>query len=454
MFTSIDPATGAELATYEEHDRPEMERRVTRSHEAWQDWARTSMEERTTVAAHVAELLERDREEHAALMTQEMGKPIRQARAEADKCAWLARHFAEAGPDYLAPEPVETEAAYSAVRYDPLGPILAIMPWNFPYWQVLRFGIPAIVAGNTVLLKHAENVMGTAVRIEELFTEAGLPDGVFQTLMIDRELVPEVLADDRVRAVTLTGSVGAGQSVAQAAGRHGKKSVLELGGSDPFIVLEDADVERAAEVGVQARLLNSGQSCIAAKRFLVVDAVADAFIEAMRARMDGATVGDPTDEATDVGPIARSDLREQLDDQVQRTIAGGGRAVLGGHVVDGPGFFYAPTLLIDVEPGQAAADEETFGPAAAVLRLPDEDAAIARANASVYGLGASVWTADLDRAHRIVPQLEAGAVSVNDLVKSDPRLPFGGVKMSGYGRELGAAGAREFTNIKSVWMQP
>ncbi len=454
MFTSIDPATGKELARYEEHDRPEMERRIARSYGAWQDWARTSMEGRTTVASRVAELLDRDREEHAALMTREMGKPIRQGRAEADKCAWLARHFADAGPGYLAPDPIETEAAYSAVRYDPLGPILAIMPWNFPYWQVLRFAIPALVAGNTVLLKHAENVMGTAVRIEQLLTEAGLPDGVFQTLMIDRGLVPEVLADDRVRAVTLTGSVGAGQSVAQAAGRHAKKSVLELGGSDPFIVLEDADVARAAEVGVQARLLNSGQSCIAAKRFLVVDAVADAFIEAMRAGMDALTVGDPTDDATDVGPIARSDLREQLDDQVQRTIAGGGRAVLGGHVIEGPGYFYAPTLLVGVAPGQAAADEETFGPAAAVLRLPDEDAAIARANASVYGLGASVWTADLDRARRIVPQLEAGAVSVNDLVKSDPRLPFGGVKKSGYGRELGAAGAREFTNVKSVWMQP
>lgn len=454
MFTSIDPATGEELASYEEHDRTETGRRITRSYEAWQGWARTSMEERTAVAARIAECLERDREEHAALMTREMGKPIRQAHAEADKCVWLARHFAEAGPGYLVPEPVETEAAYSAVHYDPLGPILAIMPWNFPYWQVLRFAIPAIVAGNTVLLKHAENVMGTAVRIEELLTEAGLPDGVLQTLMIDRELVPEVLADDRVRAVTLTGSVGAGQSVAEAAGRHGKKSVLELGGSDPFIVLEDADVECAAQVGVQARLLNSGQSCIAAKRFLVVESVADAFVEAMRDRLDAARVGDPTDEATDVGPIARSDLREQLDDQVRRTIAGGGRAVLGGHVVDGPGFFYAPTLLVDVAPGQAAADEETFGPAAAVLRLPDENAAIDRANASVYGLGASVWTADLDRAHRIVPQLEAGAVSVNDLVKSDPRLPFGGVKMSGYGRELGAAGAREFTNVKSVWMQP
>lgn len=453
MFESVNPATGEVVGTHPVHTPGELEARLGASHGAAARWACTPVEQRAGLLVRIADLLERDREEHALLMTHEMGKPIGQARGEVDKCAWACRHYAAQAPDLLAPRPVATEAAYSAVHLDPVGPVLAIMPWNFPYWQVLRFAAPTLVAGNTVLLKHAENVMGVATRIEALLREAGAPDGVFTNLAIERPTVADVIADRRVRGVTLTGSVGAGRAVAEAAGRHGKKSVLELGGSDPFVVLDDADLEGAAEVGVQSRLLNAGQSCIAAKRVVVVDAVADALVDALAERMAGQRVGDPRDEATDVGPMARADLRGQLAGQVDRSIAAGATLVMGGRTVAGPGFYYEPTLLVGVEPGHAVAEEETFGPALAVLRVPNEDAAVGLANASTYGLGASLWTQDLERATRLVPQLHAGVVAVNDLVRSDPRLPFGGVKDSGYGRELGEAGALEFVNVRAVTMR-
>jgi succinate-semialdehyde dehydrogenase / glutarate-semialdehyde dehydrogenase len=452
-FVAINPATEQEVGRHPAHDDTEVEHRLARSWSAFGEWRRVSLDERGTVLRDVAAGLERRREDLATLMTAEMGKPITAARAEVDKCAWVCRHYADHAADYLASEDVATEARTSYVRYDPLGPVLAVMPWNFPLWQVFRAAAPALAAGNTMLLKHASNVPGCAVAIEDLFAEAAAPEGAFTTLMIGSGRVAEVIADRRVRGVTLTGSEHAGRAVASQAGDRLVPTVLELGGSDAFVVLDDADVGRAAEVGATSRLINNGESCIAAKRFIVVDAVADVFVEALAGHIAAARVGDPADDDTEVGPLARADLRDDLDDQVRRTVAAGATVVTGGDPIDGPGFFYAPTVLDGVSPQMAAGAEETFGPVAAVLRVPDEAAAIATANASAYGLGASVWTEDRKRGERVAADLEAGCVFVNQLVKSDPRVPFGGVKDSGYGRELGRAGARAFTNVKTVWVE-
>jgi succinate-semialdehyde dehydrogenase/glutarate-semialdehyde dehydrogenase len=385
-------------------------------------------------------------------MVEEMGKPIGAAEAEVAKCAWACRHYAENGEALLAPRTVVTDASRSFVRFDPLGPVLAVMPWNFPFWQVFRFAAPALMAGNVGLLKHASNTTGCAFAIERIFAEAGLPDGTFQVLAIRSHAVERVIRDPRVRAVTLTGSEPAGRAVSAAASDEVKKSVLELGGSDPFVVLADADVEKAAEVGAQARMINSGQSCIAAKRFIVEEAVKDAFVEAFVARVADMKVGDPMKRETDIGPLARRDLVDDLQEQVKGSLAAGARAELGGERLDGPGFFHAPTVLVDVTPEQPAFIEETFGPVAAIVGAADEDDALRLANATPFGLGASLWTRDIEKAERLVPLVEAGAVFVNGLVKSDPRLPFGGVKRSGFGRELGEEGIREFVNVKSVWI--
>jgi succinate-semialdehyde dehydrogenase/glutarate-semialdehyde dehydrogenase len=352
----------------------------------------------------------------------------------------------------LADEPRRTDAARSYVRFEAIGPVLAIMPWNFPFWQVFRFAAPALAAGNAGILKHAPNVSRCALEIEQVFRDAGLPDGLFRSVFLSNEATAGVIGDPRVRAVTLTGSDRAGSQVAEHAGRHLKKTVLELGGSDPFIVLEDADVARAARIAADARLQNSGQSCIAAKRFIVADRVAGQFTERLIAEMGSRRVGDPLDPATAVGPQARLDLRANLHRQVEESVRRGARLVLGGRLPDGPGAFYPPTVLTGVQPGTPAFDEETFGPVAAVMVARDEADAIRIANASVYGLGASVWTADPARGERIARELEAGSVFVNGMVKSDPRLPFGGVKRSGYGRELSEYGLREFVNIKTVWV--
>jgi succinate-semialdehyde dehydrogenase/glutarate-semialdehyde dehydrogenase len=352
----------------------------------------------------------------------------------------------------LGLEERSTEASRSYVRFDPLGPVLAVMPWNFPFWQVFRFAAPTIMAGNVGILKHAPNVSRCALEIEEVFREAGFPAGVFQAIFVDTDVVARVIADDRVRAVTLTGSPRAGSSVAEQAGRHLKKTVLELGGSDPFIVLADADVTAAARAAAEARLVNSGQSCIAAKRFIVVDAVADQFLDYFGAELGRRRVGDPLQPGTEVGPQARIDLRISLHRQVEESVARGARLLLGGRVPDGPGAFYPPTLLTAVGPGMPAFDEETFGPVAAVIRARDEADALQLANASAYGLGASLWTQDGTRAARLAAELEAGCVFVNAIVKSDPRMPFGGIKHSGYGRELSEYGLKEFVNIKGVWM--
>jgi len=385
-------------------------------------------------------------------MALEMGKPLAQGEAEAEKCAWACDYYAEHAEQFLSPVSRPTDAARSYVRFDALGPVLAIMPWNFPFWQVVRFAAPALVAGNAGILKHAPTVSRCALEIEQLFREAGFPDGLFRAVLLPNEAVAPVIADPRIRAVTLTGSDRAGSQVAQQAGRHLKKTVLELGGSDPFIVLADANLEQAARTAAEARLLNSGQSCIAAKRFIVVEPVFERFLERFVAAVAARRLGDPLAAGTDVGPQARADLRANLQRQVEESVRRGAKLVLGGSVPEGPGFFYPPSVLTAVENGMPAFDEEVFGPVAAVIRVRDDADAVRVANASPYGLGAAVWTEDRERGERLAAELEVGSVFVNGLVKSDPRLPFGGVKRSGYGRELSEFGLREFVNVKSVWV--
>jgi succinate-semialdehyde dehydrogenase / glutarate-semialdehyde dehydrogenase len=451
-FTAIDPTNGEVIAIYEGHGAAEVERRLALAADTFRTWRETPFAERAASLRRVAERLRSDKGEHGLLMTREMGKPIGAAEAEAEKCAWVCDYYAEHAEAFLSMERVETDAAESGVRFDPLGPILAVMPWNFPYWQVLRFAAPALMAGNVALLKHASNVPGCALAIETLFRDAGLPDGAFQTLLVGSGGVAGMIADPRVAAVTLTGSEKAGQSVATEAGRHLKKCVLELGGSDPFIVLADADPAATAAQAAVARTINSGQSCIAAKRFIVEQPLAEPFTEELVRAMESLVVGDPKDRANAVGPMARRDLRDELHDQVQRSVAAGSRLRTGGAVPDGEGAYYPPTVLDRVRPGQPAFEEELFGPVAAVIEARDRNEAVALANASPYGLGASLWTGDAAGVRDLIPRIEAGAVFVNGIVKSDPRLPFGGVKRSGYGRELGIFGIREFVNVKSYWV--
>jgi succinate-semialdehyde dehydrogenase/glutarate-semialdehyde dehydrogenase len=451
-FQSINPATGQVLETIEPTSRAALERVLASAERAARDWRRRSVAERAALLRAAAKILRARKGVYGRTMALEMGKPLAQGEAEAEKCAVACDYFAEHAATWLAPEPHATEAARSYVRFDPLGPILAIMPWNFPFWQVVRFAAPALVAGNVAILKHAPNVPRCALELEQLCRDAGFPDGVFASVFIEPDTIAEVIADPRVRGVTLTGSPRAGASVGEHAGRSLKKVVLELGGSDPFIVLEDADVDRAAETAADARLVNSGQSCIAAKRFIVVEQVADRFLARFTAAMQARVVGDPLVAGTDVGPLARVDLRDALHRQVEESVRRGARLVCGGRIPAGPGAFYPPTILEAVAPGMPAFDEETFGPVAAVIRAKDEADALRLANASAYGLGASVWTADAARGERLAAEVEAGVVFVNGLVKSDARVPFGGVKGSGYGRELSEHGLREFVNVKTVWV--
>jgi succinate-semialdehyde dehydrogenase / glutarate-semialdehyde dehydrogenase len=459
---SINPATGEVLETFEETAPDALARILERADAASREWRRRPVAERGERLRAAARLLRERKDAYARTMALEMGKPLAQGAGEAEKCAWVCDYYAEHGEAFLADEPRATDASRSYVRFEALGPVLAIMPWNFPFWQVFRFAAPALVAGNAGILKHAPNVPRCALEIEGVFRDAGFPDGLFRTVFLSNQGAGGVIADERVRAVTLTGSDRAGSQVAEQAGRHLKKTVLELGGSDPFIVLGDADVARAATIAAEARLINSGQSCIAAKRFVVVERVADRFLERFTSDMRSRKVGDPLDPTTQVGPQARLDLREKLHWQVQESVKRGARLVLGGELPagrggggggsGGGGAFYPPTVLVAVEPGMPAFDQETFGPVAAVIRARDEADAIHIANASPYGLGASVWTADIERGERVAREIEAGSVFVNGLVKSDPRLPFGGVKRSGYGRELSEYGLREFVNVKTVWL--
>jgi acyl-CoA reductase-like NAD-dependent aldehyde dehydrogenase len=447
---SINPATEAILATFAELSAEEIERPITEADAAFRRWRETDFAARGALMRRAAALLRERQARYAGLITAEMGKPIVEAEAEVEKCAWNCEYYADHAERFLAEERVHTGAVESYVAFEPLGVILAVMPWNFPFWQVFRFAAPALMAGNTALLKHASNVPQCALAIEEVFRDAGFPRGAFRTLLIPGGAVARVIDDPRVRAVTLTGSDVTGERVAAASGRALKKTVLELGGSDPFIVLADADLDAAARTAARARFQNTGQSCIAAKRFLVEQAVADTFEAKFAEAVAALKVGDPMDRATQVGPMARGDLRDDLERQVRDSVAQGARVVLGGHRLPGRGYFYAPTVLTGVTPAMPAFREETFGPVAAVTRVRDAEEAITLANTSDFGLGAALWTRDLEQAKRLARRIESGSVFVNGMVASDPRLPFGGVKRSGYGRELSAYGIREFVNIKSV----
>ena len=451
----VNPATGEALEPVEEHTEADIDEALARASEAFEDWREVPIGERESLIAAAAEVLRENKREYAELMTQEMGKPIVAAEREVEKCAWACDYYAENAGAQLSDEQLGGETGVKTfVSHEPLGPILAVMPWNFPFWQVFRFIAPHITAGNVGLLKHASNVPGCAQAIEDVLRKAGYPEGVFQTLVISSDPVEGIIRDERLTAVTLTGSEPAGRAVAETAGSEIKKSVLELGGNDPFVVLDDADVEAAAAVGAQARTINAGQSCIAAKRFIVHDAVYDEFTERFTEEMDAFSVGDPMDEDNDFGPQAREDLMEDLHEQVQDTIEAGATCELGGEPLDREGFYYPPTVLTDVPRDSPAATEEVFGPSASVFRVASEDEAIELANDIDYGLGASVWTEDLERGERVAREFDAGMAYVNQLVKSDPRLPFGGVKDSGYGRELSRHGIHEFVNRKTVWVQP
>jgi len=449
---SINPATGDVLETLEPTSPQQIQSVLAGAHAAFLEWRTQPFARRSALMHAAARELRARKDEYAVTMTREMGKPIVQAEAEVEKCAGTCDYYAEHAEAFLREQPRETDASRSYVRFDPLGVVLAVMPWNFPFWQVFRFAAPALMAGNAGILKHASNVPRCALAIEEVFRRAGFPEGLFRTVLVDSGTVKGLIADPRIVAVTLTGSERAGQAVAQQAGHELKKTVLELGGSDPFVVLADADVDVAARAAAEARLINSGQSCIAAKRFIVVEPVADRFLERFKSELAARRMGDPTARDTQVGPQARVDLRDELHRQVEESVKRGARVLLGGQVPAGKGAFYPPTLLAAVDRGMPAFDEETFGPVAAVIRSKDEADALRLANDSPFGLGAALWTKDLARAERLAAQIEAGAVFVNGVVKSDPRLPFGGIKRSGYGRELSEYGIREFVNIKSVWI--
>jgi succinate-semialdehyde dehydrogenase/glutarate-semialdehyde dehydrogenase len=449
-LVSINPANGKRLAAYREHPTAAIERAVARAAKAQARWRERPLGERADILRSLARELRARRDALAALAMAEMGKPITQARAELEKCALLCDYYAKAAPDLLADVRPTGASKHARVAFEPLGVVLAIMPWNFPFWQALRAAVPIIAGGNTLLLKHAPNVPGCALALERVFARAGFPAGVFQVLLTGVEPVPRLIADPRIRGVALTGSTAAGKAVAALTGAAMKPGVFELGGSDPAIVFPDADLDRAAEICAAARLLNSGQSCICAKRFIVVRSVLREFEARFVARMAARRVGDPADPATEVGPLARADLREKLHRQVQRSVRAGARLLLGGSPLPGQGFFYAPTVLTDVRPGMAAHDEEVFGPVAAIVTVRDEAEAVRVANDSPFGLGAAIFTGDAGRARRVAERLEAGCVFVNELVRSSPELPFGGVKQSGHGRELGEWGARAFVNVKTI----
>lgn len=451
VFRTEDPASGTALRTYHGHTREEALAVARKAHEAFKDWRKTSFAERAQMMKAAAASLRRRRSEFAALMTSEMGKPLTEALGEIEKCAFNCDFFADHAERFLAREPVDWDGPKAFVAFNPLGAILAIMPWNFPFWQVFRFAAPALMAGNTAVLKHASNVPGCALAIEDVFREAGFPANVFRTLLIPSRDVEALIDNPATAAATLTGSVAAGQSVSAAAGRNLKKVVLELGGSDPYLILADADIERAATVATAARMVNGGQSCIAGKRFIVVSSVKEAFEKAFTAKMHAIQMGDPRDPNTRLGPLVSVVARDEVHRQVQNSIAKGAFLLCGGKVPDKPGAWYPPTVLSDVKQGQPAHDEEVFGPVAAIIEARDEDDAIRIANESQFGLGSAVMTSDLARGERIAAEmLEAGMSFVNDNVRSDPRMPFGGVKHSGHGRECSHFGIREFVNIKSV----
>ncbi len=452
-LVSTNPTTGETIKEYRKWSGDDVSKVVGLVHDAWLDWRGTSFSERGRLMSALATSLRQKKEDLARIITMEMGKPINEARAEVDKCALVCDYFGEHAETFLHIERIGSDAGKSYVRFDPLGIVLAIMPWNFPFWQVFRFAAPALMAGNAVVLKHASNTTGCALTIEELFVQAEFPENLFRTLLIGSETIPKVIDDRRIAAITLTGSLAAGKAVAGMAGEALKKTVLELGGSDPFIVLADADLELAAKSAVKSRTLNSGQSCIAAKRFILEKPIKQEFLDRFKHRMEALVVGDPLSDLTDVGPLARLDLRDGLQKQVDQSLTMGARALVGGDPLDGPGAFFHPTILVNVKQGMPAYREELFGPVASVLVAENAEDAVNKANDTDFGLGASIWTGDTSRAEELAGRVEAGSVFVNGIVKSDPRLPFGGVKQSGFGRELSAYGIKEFVNIKTVWVR-
>lgn len=452
IYRTLDPATEELVKTYPEHSWEETKFLAEKTKGAFADWRETSFETRRKLTQRLAALLRERKKEFSQVITQEMGKPITQAEAEIDKCAWGCEFYAERAESYLKEEIIPTDAGKSYVRYDPLGVILGIMPWNFPFWQVFRFAVPAIMAGNAVLLKPAPNVPGCGSAVENLFREAGFAEGVFHCLFLSNETAERLIESPYIQGVSLTGSDRAGSQVAEAAGRSLKKTVLELGGSDPLIVFEDADLEKTIAAAIRSRMLNSGQSCIAAKRLIVFEKVFKKFEEGFVRAVKELKVGDPKDPATDIGPLAREDLLQNLIQQVEETKMTGAKVLAGGDRPSRKGFFYLPTILKNVAPGMTAFEEEIFGPVASLIVAKDDEEAMELANKTAYGLGASLWTKDAARAEKLARKIEAGSVFINGMVKSDPRLPFGGIKKSGYGRELAAQGLHEFVNIKTVWI--
>ena len=449
-FKSINPYTGKVVAEYPEHSEKEIDTILQKSRDSFESWRWVPIEERVKLLKNAAELLRNNVNEYARTITQEMGKPINESRGEINKCAWVCEFYAENAERFLADELIESDATESFVSYDPIGTVLAIMPWNFPFWQVFRFVAPTLMTGNTALLKHASNVFGCATHIEDLLLEAGFPAGVFQNLFIHHDKTEQIIASDIVKAVTLTGSERAGRAVGSLAGKYLKKSVLELGGNNAFIVWEDADMKQAVETGLTARMMNSGQSCIAAKRFILVGGAYDEFLPKFLERVKSLMSGDPLDESTEIGPLARKDLADELNEQVKKSVDKGAVLLTGGIQ---KGAYHEPTILSNVEPGMPVFDEETFGPVAAIIKAVDEDEAFRLASQSKYGLGVTVFTADIDRARKSIGKITDGAFFINELVKSDPRLPFGGTKNSGYGRELSKEGILEFVNKKTVYVK-
>ncbi|NPA36474.1 MAG: NAD-dependent succinate-semialdehyde dehydrogenase [Chlorobi bacterium] len=454
QLKSFNPAKEELNQSYPAHQLDEVDEILDKSVLAFKEWRETRFEERAELLRNTADILRRKKDELARIITIEMGKHIRESVAEIEKCAWVCEYYADNGAGFLVKESVQTNASESYVSYRPLGPVLAIMPWNFPFWQVFRFAAPALMGGNTGLLKHASNVPGCSIAIEEVIEEAGFPDNVFRSLLIPSNKVDMVIKDKRVKAVTLTGSTPAGKSVAALAGKYLKKTVLELGGSDPYIILEDADLELAVNACVTGRLINAGQSCIGAKRFVAVDAVYDRFEEMFLEKMKQVRYGDPFEETVDIGPLARNNLREELQVQVDMSVEKGARLLIGGEIPEVPGYYYPPTVLSDVKPGMPAYHDELFGPVASLIRAKDEADAIRIANDTSFGLGGAVFTQNIERGKEIAEfEIEAGSCFVNDFVRSDPRLPFGGIKGSGYGRELSHFGMKEFQNIKTVYIK-
>jgi len=454
MLQSINPFSQEVIQDYKEHSQSEIKNIISESDDAFKNWKLTSSNERTKLLRNTASILNKNIEEYSKLITTEMGKSIHESHNEVEKCAWVCDYYAENGGKFLSPQEIKTDASKSYVTYQPLGVILAVMPWNFPFWQVFRFAAPTLMAGNVGILKHSSNVSGCALAIEQILTEAGFPKNVFRTLLINSNKVASVIENQNIRAVSLTGSTLAGKAIASKAGKMLKKTVLELGGSDPYILLEDANLQKAVQSCSFSRLLNAGQSCIAAKRFIVVESVLEKFQSLFTENMKNVVMGDPFEENTNFGPMARTELRDELHQQVLESVKLGAKIILGGKIPPGKGVFYPPTILVEVKPGMPAFDEELFGPVAAIIPAKDENNAIQLANNSIFGLGAAVFTENIARGEKIASEkIEAGCCFVNDFVKSDPRLPFGGIKQSGYGRELSDFGIREFVNIKTVYVK-